>query len=114
VDSLTASGLADVRQAVPDALLGLALAANAEGDHLTSAVLHGVADQHLERAGRPLDALYAEFRDRDHSQLRAAIGSPAFDAAHRRGFALSQADAIALATAAPSPPDLSKPSDVVR
>ena len=44
-------------------------------------------------------------RSGDHARLRDALGEAGFDAAYRRGRALSQADAIALAvgTAQPEP-----------
>ena len=82
------------------ALLGLALAVGADGDPAVAATLHGVADEHYERAGRVFEATEAGLRDRDHAHLRATLGDAAFEAAYRRGRTLSQADAIALATAA--------------
>jgi predicted ATPase/class 3 adenylate cyclase/DNA-binding CsgD family transcriptional regulator len=85
------------------ALLGLALAAGADGDLSVAATLHGVADGHCEQAGRVFASIEADLRDRDHARLRATLGDTAFEAAYRRGRALSQADAIALATAAAGP-----------
>ncbi|HEY6309786.1 MAG TPA: LuxR C-terminal-related transcriptional regulator [Streptosporangiaceae bacterium] len=84
------------------ALLGLALAAGADGDPAVAATLHGVAD---EQAGRVFAGIEVGLRDRDHAQLRATLGDAAFEAAHRHGRTLSQADAIALAvsTAGPDP-----------
>ena len=41
-----------------------------------------------------------DLRDRDLARLRARLGDAAFEAAYRHGRTLSQADAIALATAA--------------
>jgi DNA-binding CsgD family transcriptional regulator len=87
------------------ALLGLALAVGADGDPAVAATLHGVADDHYERAGRVFEATEAGLRDRDHAQLRAALGDAAFEAAHRRDRSLGHADAIAMAagTAEPDP-----------
>jgi DNA-binding CsgD family transcriptional regulator len=82
------------------ALLGLALAAGADDDPAVAATLHGIADKHYEQAGRVFEATEGALRDRDHAQLRARLGDAAFDAAYARGRTLSQADAIALATAA--------------
>ncbi|MGO8958954.1 MAG: LuxR C-terminal-related transcriptional regulator [Streptosporangiaceae bacterium] len=85
------------------ALLGLALAVGADGDPAVAATLHGVADEHYERAGRVFEALEAGLRDRDHANLRATLGDAAFEAAYRHGRTLSQAEAVALATAAAEP-----------
>jgi DNA-binding CsgD family transcriptional regulator len=86
------------------ALLGLALAAGADGDPTVAATLHGVADEHYEQAGRNFEALEAGLRDRDRARLRAALGDAAFEAAYARGRTLSQADAITLVgTAGPDP-----------
>jgi predicted ATPase/class 3 adenylate cyclase/DNA-binding CsgD family transcriptional regulator/Tfp pilus assembly protein PilF len=82
------------------ALLGLALAAGADDDPAVAATLHGIADEHYERAGRAFEATEGTLRDRDHARLRARLGDAAFEAAYAHGRTLSQADAIALATAA--------------
>ena len=88
------------------ALLGLALAAGADGDPAVAATLHGVAD---EQAGRVFAGIEVGLRDRDHARLRATLGDAAFEAAYRHGRSLSQADAITLAistvvsTAGPDP-----------
>jgi predicted ATPase/DNA-binding CsgD family transcriptional regulator/tetratricopeptide (TPR) repeat protein len=103
IDSLAAARRTGVKASVPGALLGLALAAGADDDQAVAATLHGVADEQYERAGRAFEALEAGLRDRDHTQLRAALGDSAFDAAYRHGRTLSQADAIALATANDNP-----------
>jgi non-specific serine/threonine protein kinase len=76
------------------ALLGLALAAGADGDPTVAATLHGVAD---EQAGRVFGGIEVGLRDRDQVQLRVTLGDAAFEAAYRHGRSLSQADAIALA-----------------
>jgi len=85
------------------ALLGLALAAGADGDPVVAATLHGVADGHCEQAGRVFGTPEAGLRDRDHARLRATLGNAAFEAAYARGRVLSQADAIALAATAAGP-----------
>jgi DNA-binding CsgD family transcriptional regulator len=85
------------------ALLGLALAAGADGDPAVAATLHGVADERYEQAGRAFETIEAGLRDRDHAHLRVTLGDAAFEAARRHGRTLSQADAIALATAAAEP-----------
>ncbi len=85
------------------ALLGLALAAGADGDPAVAATLHGVADEQYEQAGRVFEAAEGGLRDRDHARLRTRLGDAAFEAAYRHGRTLSQADAIALATAAAEP-----------
>jgi predicted ATPase/class 3 adenylate cyclase/DNA-binding CsgD family transcriptional regulator len=82
------------------ALLGLALAAGADGDPTVAATLHGVAD---EQAGRVFAGVEVGLRDRDHARLRATLGEAAFEAAYARGRTLSQSDAIALASAAAEP-----------
>ncbi len=95
------------------ALLGLALAAGADSDPAVGATLHGVADEHYERAGRVFEAAEAGLRDRDHAHLRASLGDAAFEAAYRHGRTLSHADAIALATAAAQPdPEFAAAVDV--
>ena len=85
------------------AVLGLALAAGADGDPAVAATLHGIADEHHEQAGRTFAAIEVGLRDRDHTRLRATLGDAAFEAAYAHGRTLSQADAIALATAAAEP-----------
>ena len=88
------------------ALLGLALAAGADGDPAVAATLHGVAD---EQAGRVFAGIEVGLRDRDQAQLRATLGDTAFEAAYRHGRSLSQTDGIALvvstavSTAGPDP-----------
>jgi predicted ATPase/class 3 adenylate cyclase/DNA-binding CsgD family transcriptional regulator len=83
-------------------------------DSLAQARAH-MGDQQLEQAcaqgmalslEKALDLALsreAELRDRDHAHLRATLGDAAFEAAYRHGRTLSQADAIALATAAAQP-----------
>jgi DNA-binding CsgD family transcriptional regulator/tetratricopeptide (TPR) repeat protein len=102
--SLAIARITGVKSAyVNAALLGLALAAGADGDLTVAATLHGVADGHCEQAGRVFAGIEVDLRDRDHTRLRATLGDAAFEAAYSRGRTLSQADAIALATAAAEP-----------
>jgi predicted ATPase/class 3 adenylate cyclase/DNA-binding CsgD family transcriptional regulator/tetratricopeptide (TPR) repeat protein len=100
LDSLDTARITSFKAFVHGALLGLALAAGADGDPTVAATLHGVADEH---AGRAFQAMEAGLRDRDHARLRATLGDAAFEVAYRHGRTLSQADAIALATAAAEP-----------
>jgi predicted ATPase/class 3 adenylate cyclase/DNA-binding CsgD family transcriptional regulator len=85
------------------ALLGLALAAGADGDPAVAATLHGIADEHQEQAGRAFATIEVGLRDHDHARLRATLGDAAFEAAYRHGRTLSQADGIALAASAAKP-----------
>ncbi|MCW2936227.1 MAG: hypothetical protein JWM19_7189 [Actinomycetia bacterium] len=78
-------------------LLGLALAASADGDLTVAATLHGAVDHQYEQAGQAFDAKESKMRASDHARLRNALGEAAFDAACQHGRTLSQADAIALA-----------------
>jgi predicted ATPase/class 3 adenylate cyclase/DNA-binding CsgD family transcriptional regulator len=88
---------------VHSALLGLALAAGADGDPAVAATLHGAADHQYEQAGQAFDTKESKMRARDHAQLLDALGKVAFDAACQRGRVLSQADAIALALSTGQP-----------
>jgi predicted ATPase/class 3 adenylate cyclase/DNA-binding CsgD family transcriptional regulator len=101
LDSLDTARITGVKSSYSrGALLGLALAAGADGDPTVAATLHGVADEH---AGRAFAGIEVGLRDRDHARLRATLGDAAFEAAYRHGRTLSQADAIALASAAAEP-----------
>jgi predicted ATPase/class 3 adenylate cyclase/DNA-binding CsgD family transcriptional regulator len=97
IDILDTARMTGVTSYVHGALLGLALAAGADRDPTVAATLHGVADEQYEQAGRVFETIEAALRDRDHAQLRAALGETAFEAAYRRGRSLSRADALALA-----------------
>jgi non-specific serine/threonine protein kinase len=99
-DSLEEARIIGLRPHVRGSLLGLALAAGADGDPAVAATLHGVADRHFEEGGRGFAAIEVGLRDRDHARLRARLGDAAFEAAYTRGRTLGQAEAIALATAA--------------
>jgi len=103
LDILNTDRITGITPYVLGAVLGLALAAGADGDPTVAATLHGIADELHEQAGRAFEALEAGLRDRDHAHLRATLGDAAFEAAYARGRTLSQADAIALATAAAQP-----------
>ncbi len=103
IDVLDTARITGVKSYVRGALLGLALAAGADGDPTFATTLHGVADQQYEQAGLAFEAIEAGLRDRDHARLRATLGEAAFEAAYRHGRTLSQADAIALASAAAGP-----------
>ncbi len=103
LDILNTARITGVTSYALGALLGLALAAGADGDPAVAATLHGVADELHEQAGRAFEAIEVGLRDRDHARLRARLGEAAFEAAYARGRTLSQADAIALATAAAQP-----------
>jgi predicted ATPase/class 3 adenylate cyclase/DNA-binding CsgD family transcriptional regulator len=96
-DILATARITGVMSYVHGALLGLALAAGADGDPTVAATLHGVADEQYEQAGRAFVAIEAGLRDRDHARLRAELGEAAFEVAYRHGRSLGQADAIALA-----------------
>ena len=103
IDILDTARITGVKSYVHGALLGLALAAGADGDPTVAATLHGVADEQYEQAGRAFAAIEVGLRDRDHARLRATLGDAAFEVAYARGRTLSQAEAIALATAAAEP-----------
>jgi len=103
LDSLDTARITGVKSSYSrGALLGLALAAGADGDPTVAATLHGVAD---EQAGRDWSAIEVGLRARDHARLRATLGDVAFEVAYRHGRSLSQADGIAMAvgTAEPDP-----------
>jgi DNA-binding CsgD family transcriptional regulator len=105
--------LTGINPYVLGALLGLALAAGADGDPSVAVALHGVADELHEQAGRAFEALEVGLRDRDHAQLRFRLGDAAFEVAYRHGRSLSQADAIALATASAAPDPGAEPAVTV-
>ncbi|MGD0686259.1 MAG: LuxR C-terminal-related transcriptional regulator [Streptosporangiaceae bacterium] len=111
LDSLEIARITGVKSSyIRGALLGLALAAGADGDPAVAATLHGIADEH---AGRTFAGIEVGLRDRDHAHLRATLGDPAFEAAYARGRTLSQADAIALAAAAAGPDPGAEPAITV-
>jgi DNA-binding CsgD family transcriptional regulator/tetratricopeptide (TPR) repeat protein/transcriptional regulator with XRE-family HTH domain len=103
LDSLETDRITGVTAYVHGGLLGLALAAGADDDPAVAATLHGTADAHYERAGRPFEVPEAGLRDGDHARLRATLGDAAFEAAYTRGRTLSRSDAITLAIAAAGP-----------
>lgn len=91
--SLQVARATGVTSHIHGALLGLALAAGADGDPAVAATLHGIADERYERSGRSFESIEADLRDRDHVRLRATLGDAAFEVAYRRGRTLSQAEA---------------------
>ena len=103
IDSLETARVTGVRAYLHSTLLGLALAAGADDDPAVAATLHGFADEQYEQAGRAFEASEAGLRDRDHARLRVVLGDASFETAYARGRTLSQADAIALASAAAQP-----------
>jgi predicted ATPase/class 3 adenylate cyclase/DNA-binding CsgD family transcriptional regulator len=104
LDILNTARITGIKPYVLGAILGLALAAGADGDPAVAVTLHGVADELHEQAGRAFEAIEVGLRDRDRARLRTRLGDAAFEAAYRHGRTLSQADAIALATTT-APPD---------
>jgi DNA-binding CsgD family transcriptional regulator len=103
--SLNTARITGVTSYIHGALLGLALAAGADGDPAVAATLHGIADERYERAGRGFESIEASMRDHDHARLRATLGDAAFEASYQRGRTLSraEADVIALVTAVAGP-----------
>jgi predicted ATPase len=102
LDGLRAARVTGARNVIPNQLQGIAIATGEEADHALAATLHGASDQQFERAGIMNGTFERGMRDRSHSALRALIGDEAFDAAYQRGRALSEVDAIRLATTAAS------------
>jgi DNA-binding CsgD family transcriptional regulator len=103
IGSLDSARITGTTTYVHAVLLGLALAAGADGDPAIAATLHGIADERYQQAGRVFEASEARLRDRDHARLRGTLGDAAFEAAYSRGRALSPADGIALAREAAEP-----------
>ena len=103
IGSLDTARITGVTSYVHGALLGLALTVGADSDPAVAATLHGFADQYYEQGGRVFETIEAGLRDLDHAHLRATLSDAAFEAAYRHGRTLSQAEAIALATAAAQP-----------
>jgi predicted ATPase/DNA-binding CsgD family transcriptional regulator len=103
LDILNTTRITGIKPYVLGAILGLALAAGADGDPAVAVTLHGVADELHEQAGRAFEIIEVGLRDRDHAQLRARLGDAPFETAYARGRTLSQADAITLARAAAEP-----------
>jgi tetratricopeptide (TPR) repeat protein len=83
------------------AILGLGCLAEALGDWDRSAVLHGVAQAFLDRAGEPWQGVEARYREHSLTQVRAHLGDELFDRAYAKGMALSLDEALptALGTA---------------
>jgi non-specific serine/threonine protein kinase len=99
--------LGDVRE-VAWYLETFAAAHAAQGDAGRAARLWGAADRLLESVGSPLLPL-GMLRDRFWDRARESLGEPAFQAALSEGRAMSQAQAVQYALAAP--PDARAPQD---
>ncbi len=100
ISSLAGARITGVRFHVNGALLGLAIAAGADGDPTVAATLHGFVDEQYEQDGRGVAALEGGLRDRARARLRLTLGDATFEAAYRHGRTLSPSDGTALATAA--------------
>jgi predicted ATPase/DNA-binding CsgD family transcriptional regulator len=108
--SLDTARLTGDRSYALGAILGLALAAGADGDPAVAVTLHGIVDELHEQAGRAFEAIEVGLRDRDHARLRVTLGDAVFEAAYARGRTLGEADAIALAAAAAEPETAAEPT----
>jgi predicted ATPase/class 3 adenylate cyclase len=80
------------------ASLGLACLAADTGDWHQAAVLHGIAQAFLDRAGQPWQELEAHYRQDSFDQVRAHLGQEQFEQAHATGMALSSDQALHLAS----------------
>jgi predicted ATPase/DNA-binding SARP family transcriptional activator len=78
-------------------LFGLALCEARAGDPVLAAVLHGAAEQQLERAGFALEEAERRMAADDAAALSATLGDRAFAAARARGRGLAKDVAIDLA-----------------
>jgi len=76
------------------AVLGLGCLAADLGDWDRSAVLHGVAQAFLDRAGEPWQGVEARYRERSLTRVRAHLGDELFDRAYAKGRALSVDEAL--------------------
>jgi predicted ATPase/class 3 adenylate cyclase/DNA-binding CsgD family transcriptional regulator len=100
LDQMRASG---ERTFVHVAVLGLALAASADGDPAVAATLNGAADHLYEQSGQAYDALDLKLRATGHARLTSLLGEAAFEAAGQVGRTLSETEAIALALSTAQP-----------
>jgi predicted ATPase/class 3 adenylate cyclase len=69
------------------ALMGLAIAGSGD-DPVSSARMHGAADEALAALGETLESLEARLRDADRERLRGVMGDAAFDAGYAAGRAM--------------------------
>jgi predicted ATPase/class 3 adenylate cyclase len=75
-----------MRAGMAYALMGLAMAGSGD-DPVSSARLHGAADEALAALGETLESLEARLRDAHRERLRVAMGDAAFDAEYAAGRA---------------------------
>jgi predicted ATPase/DNA-binding SARP family transcriptional activator len=78
-------------------LFGLALCEARSGDAVLAAMLHGAAEQQLERAGFALEEAERRLAADDAAALSSVLGQPAFEAAWARGRGLVKDVAMDLA-----------------
>ena len=87
-------------------LWGIALVASAEGDHARAANLLGATAARLDASGTRLLAALGQEQQALVAATRAALGADRFEAEHRRGIALTPAEAVDLALSATELTDL--------
>ena len=85
------------------ASLGLACLAGDTSDWHQAAVLHGIAQAFLDRAGQPWQDLEAHYRQDSLGHVRAHLGQQQFEQACAAGKALRPDQALALASGKTSP-----------
>ena len=93
------------------ASLGLACLAADRGDWHRAAVLHGVAQAFLDRAGEPWEELEARYRRESLDDVRARLGDDQADRAYAEGMALSVDAALDLARGQLTAPDPRQPPE---
>jgi predicted ATPase/class 3 adenylate cyclase len=91
------------RADVAYASLGLACLAADEGDWHRAAMLHGVAQAFLDRAGLPWEELEARYRRDSLDRVRAHLGQDQLERAHATSMALSFGEAFDFASGKPLP-----------
>jgi non-specific serine/threonine protein kinase len=84
-------------------LFGLALVASAEGRHTLAANLLGAAAARYDASGTKLLAALGHEHEALLATTRAALGADDFEAEHRRGAALTPAQAVRLALGEAAP-----------
>jgi len=90
------------RRGISTALTGLAVVMVARGRPEPAAVLYGAAEALREALGLPPPPFIREEYDRQVASVRAALDAAVFDAAWRRGRAMSMEEAIAFARSSES------------
>jgi predicted ATPase/class 3 adenylate cyclase len=88
------------------ATLGMACLAADVGDWHQAAVLHGIAQAFLDRAGQPWQELEARYSQDSLGQVHAHLGQEQFEQAYAKGTALSSDEALRLAAGKSSQADL--------